>query len=358
MRREVLVSSVSTIINDLKQCGVNNALDEALDIYRNPGNDKKDKLNIPLEVFRNYSIATSSYSDAELSICKIFGIEELLEVSFWKNFTVHDDPSNIFQMDRNIRFILDQLPKLIALFEQEHVNDVRDQVKDLPEELKGKTLLSVVLIEDKKQFSSPERLVHVLDAISKLYSVYATINGEGENDLIVLACDSGSDKSFDFLGMAKLMEQVKETIIQIWDRRVFYRQKHASECLSLIAESLPIIKEIDDLEKSKSLGPEQAELLKRKVIDGATKFIQSGALIEEMEGESIHSPRQLMRPEPKMLVSPWTEEANTEESVPEKNIKSSDESLSDEELEQLESLVKKAKKSKSTRKKQITKKKT
>jgi len=358
MRREVLVNATSKIIDDLKRCGVDKTVQEVMETFHRPSSEEERKIRIPLDVFRNYSIATSTYSDAELEVCKILDIEDLLEVSFWESLAHPEDPQRIYKIHSSIVFSIVQLPKLLALIEQEHIGDIRNQVKELPEELKGKTLLSVLVIEDKNQFSSPERLVHVLDAISNLYSVFATIEGESESDLIVLACDSGSDKSFDFLGMAKLMEQIKETIIQIWDRRVFYRQKHASECLSLIAESLPILKEIDELKKSESLGAEQAELLKRKVIDGATKFVQSGALIEEMEGESTHAPRQLMRPEPKLLVSPWSDGVNTEpESVPETTEEASEENLSDEELAQLESLVKKAKRSKSTRKKSTRKKK-
>ncbi len=358
MRREVLVRAVSKIIDDLKRCGVNNAIQVVMEVFHRTSAEKAEKVHVPLDIFRNYSIATSSYSDAEIEVCKILGIGDLLEVSFWEHLARPEDPRRIYEMHNSINFTIDQLPKLLALIEQEHIGDIKNQIKELPEELKGKTLLSVLVIEDKNQFSSPERLVHVLDAVSNLYSVFATIEGESESDLIVLACDSGSDKSFDFLGMAKLMEQIKDTIIQIWDRRVFYRQKHASECLSLIAESLPIIKEIDELKKSESLGPEQAEILKRKVIEGATKFVQSGALIEEMEGESTHAPRQLMRPEPKLLVSPWSDDVSTDPgNTIETDGEASRESLSDEELDQLESLVKKAKRGKSTRNKAARKKK-
>ena len=217
----------------------------------------------------------------------------------------------------------------------------------------------VLIIEDANQYSSPQRLVHVFEGISNLYSVFASINKEREVDLIVLACDSGSDKSFDFLGLAKLMEQVKETIIAIWDRRVFHRQKHASECLSLIAESLPVIQQIEEMKGNGSLGPEEAELLKRKTIDGATKFIEAGAIIQEMEGESLHSPRQLMRPEPKLLVSPWVNENPTTPHVA-TNLDAENESqspdLSDKEVAELKALLKKAESGKTRKKRDSSKK--
>ncbi|MEW8383370.1 MAG: hypothetical protein AB2704_16075, partial [Candidatus Thiodiazotropha taylori] len=226
--------------------------------------------------------------------------------------------------------------------------------KEIPEELKGKSLISVLVVEDKGQFSSPKRLTYALDAISNLYSVFAIIEGEGANDLIVLACDSGSDKSFDFLGLAKLTEQVKETIIAIWDRRVFYRQRHVSESLSLISESLPIIEKISELKESGKLEPEQAELLKRQAIAGATQFIEAGAIIPELEGVSSHSPKQLLKPEPKLLVSPWRDESAKleveENKEKEANDNSDSEELSNEDIELLDGLLKKAKKKKKPKK--------
>ena len=178
----------------------------------------------------------------------------------------------------------------------------------MPKAFKDKALLSVIVIEENNQFSSPARLIKALESISNLYSVIATIEDENENELIVLACDSGSDKSFDFLGLAKITEQVKDLIIAIWDRRVFYRQKLASENLSLVAESLPILEKINQLCLDGSLEREQAEMLKRQTILGATQFLEAGLTIPELEAVSSHNPRQLMKPEPKLLVSPNAEE--------------------------------------------------
>jgi hypothetical protein len=72
----------------------------------------------------------------------------------------------------------------------------------------------------------------------------------------------------------------------------------------LIAESLPVIEKIEDLKRKQAIGPEQAELLKRKTLEGATMFLESGIYIEEMALESNHSPRQLMRAEPRLLAAP------------------------------------------------------
>ena len=179
--------------------------------------------------------------------------------------------------------------------------------------------------------------------------LWLLLKKESEGDLIVLACDSGSDKSFDFLGLAKVMKEVKEIIIAIWDRRVFHRQRHVSESLSLIAESLPILEKIEQLRENGSIEKEQAELLKRKTISGATQFIEAGAIIPEFESASTHSPEQLMKPEPKLLVSPWSEtsHANNDKEETLATPHSDKEELSKEESEMLELLMKKAKTKKS-----------
>ena len=230
------------------------------------------------------------------------------------------------------------------MIEQDYVEAFKNPSEKLPQPFAGKSLLTVLLIEDEGQFSSPLRLVYVLKAISSLYSVVATLEGQGESDLTVLACDSGSDKSFDFIGLAKLMEEVRIIILSIWDRRVFQRHLHVSQCINLIAESLPVIQKIHDLKESGALGPEQAELLKRKAIEGATEYLESGALISEMDGHAIQSPRLLMRPEPKLLSGPQNQEVDSEFASGESDAELSDSTdMSPEEIAELERLVSMAK---------------
>lgn len=348
MRREVLYSAVSRIIADLESCEIPELFDGVIEIFRH-GHDKKEESgSIPLSTFKKYMLATHYYSEAELEVCRIAGISILQDIHFWESMSTPSSPSEIFEVQQSVLFATRQLPKLLSLIQQDYVQSIKDQKKELPEELKGKTLLSILIVEEKEHFSSPIRLTRALESITNLYSVFACLEGESENDLIVLACDSGSDKSFDFLGLAKLTEQVKETIIAIYDRRVFHRQRHVSESLMVIAESLPVLERIEQLKENGSLEPEQAELLKRKTIAGATQFIEAGAIIPELDSVSTHNPKQLMKPEPKLLVSPWNEdsEAISQQSAEDPHLEDEleDESeLSDDEIKLLDGLLKKAK---------------
>lgn len=351
MRREALRKSVKRIINDLLQCSIPEVLEEAREVFRVNRKEGPERHSfLPLQVFQRYVIATHDYDDVEKQVCSILGIEDLLEVHFWEYLARADEPKGIFEMASKVRFTVEHLPRVLSLVGQEYVDEIKEESPNLPEDLKGKTILSVLVVEDEKQFSSPARLTRALESISNLYSVVATLDGEAESDLIVLACDSGSDKSFDFLGLAKLTEQVKEIIISIWDRRVFHRQRHVSESLTLIAESLPILEKIEQLREQGAIEREQAELLKRKTITGATQFIEAGITIPELEGVSSHSPKQLMKPEPKLLVSPWNDAGPKnhtdiqEEAAEAEHIDEDDEELSEAEVELLDKLLKKNKK--------------
>ena len=303
MRRDVVISAVERIVADLTECGVDAMFDNATEKYRKPGGSADDRSPLSLEVFQRYSVATASYGEVEIEVCRILGLESLLRSGTWEMLATTPDPGFLFDWVRKVDFAKTNLPKLTKLFRQEYVIEAKTGGQ-LPKELEGRTAITFILPEDAHEYSTPGRLIAALDAITSIYSVFCTIEGQSETDLIVLACDSGSDKSFDFLGLAKMMEQVRKFVIAVWDRRVFYRHMHASQCIALIAQSLPVVERIEELKRSKAIDPEQAELLKRKTLQGATMFLESGIYIDEMAHESNHSPRQLMRPEPKLLAAP------------------------------------------------------
>jgi len=350
MRREVLEKSISKITGDLIECQILDFLAVIFDQFRSKGKeDKNNSHSVPLSIFQKYMIATQNYSEDDIKICKIFDIDSLLDVNYWERVS-EGGPQELREMISNINFIIKQLPKVLSLIQQHYISDIKEQTQDLPEELKGKSLLTVVIVEEENHFSSPLRLTSALGAISELYSVVATIEKESESDLIVIACDSGSDKSFDFLGLSKLIEEVKEIIFSIWDRVVFHRQRQTSNGLALISDSLPILEKIAQLEKDGAIEKEQAAILKKKIISGTTKFIEAGIVIPELESVSSHSPRQLMKPEPKLLVSPSSKpkliDSESNEKI-EVNPSIDKESLSDEESEMLDLLLKKSKSKKS-----------
>jgi len=76
-------------------------------------------------------------------------------------------------------------------------------------------------------------------------------------------------------------------LITVWDRVILFREKRHSERVKNIAEALPILAQVADLVSDKKLSPEQGELIKRKLIEGTTKFLDTGAIIPEFSQTSV-----------------------------------------------------------------------
>lgn len=149
------------------------------------------------EVFHQYTLRTSAYGSAELQVMKILGIADLLSPGYWATMPQLGQ-AGIHGLLMSLGFATSQLPKVLELIEQDHVNEIRHGGSNVTPAYAGKAILTVILVEDEGQLSAPSRLVHVLNAVTELYGVLAVINDDSERELSVLACDSGSDKSFDF----------------------------------------------------------------------------------------------------------------------------------------------------------------
>jgi hypothetical protein len=130
-----------------------------------------------------------------------------------------------------------------------------------------------------------------------LYDSFAEIYQESSSELIVLACDSGSDKSFDFMGAAKVVECIKDTLLALWDKVIFFRERQFSERLRLVTESVSALTALDDV----NMPPEGKEKIKRQITEGLSAFFTTGCIIPEIEEKSTFNPRVLMAAEPKLL---------------------------------------------------------
>jgi hypothetical protein len=264
-----------------------------------------------LESFNAYAIAATSYSPSAKQLADIMKITELESPKTWSEL-LSPETNRITKIAAQdaARFAKQHLPKIVKLLTSGPVAMAEGPEDRKTRVFKGKSVLSVILIEADNRFSSPMRLVEILESVTLLYDACTIITESAHETLGVIACDSGSDKSFDFLGVAKVIECVKDVILSLWDRVVFYKEKKVSEHIDLISKSLPIIENISSLESQNKISPEQAELLRRNIFDGVAKFSMSGAIIPEIEPRSYYNPRVLMAPEPKLLTSSIPEPEN------------------------------------------------
>jgi hypothetical protein len=310
MRRGELRAAIEHVLEAFEESGLERYLltqtgstvkkNEEPSASRDPSGDTTEALR----VLNRFTIISSAFGDAEKKILTIFGFDRLLDVKFWLSRMLRGGgatPGGAAEVAQDLLFLKLRLPKVVQLLDQDS-DLLRNQV--LPEGEKTKLgLLTVIVIEPDGARSRPQRLVGVLESVAGMYEVAAALESAPTDDLVVVSCDSGSDKSFDFLGAAQVVEGVRRIIFSIWDRVVFYREHKLTGQLQLVAQSLPVLDRIAELESGGRISPEQAEILRRKVLGSATQFVAAGAIIPELNAVVADiSPRQLMAPEPKMLV--------------------------------------------------------
>ena len=297
MRRTEIVEAVNRVLGAMKDSGMT----ELFEILLGHGGRDVDKKKV-LPAFGRYNDLSKGFGAAERQIISDLGLDGLHRTEFWTALMVDDDLQNAdnYAVSQSIRFAEQHLPKILKLLSRETdtaASGAKEEGEELKEDL---ALLSVIVIEEV-QLSTPARLVLVLESIAGLYDACAEILGEIDADLAVSACDSGSDKSFDFLGLAKIVDCVKEVLLSFWDKVIYFREDKTGRKLELIADSLPILERIAEMRESDSIDPSRAEIIKRLVIDSVSKFSEAGVTIPEIEDFTYYNPRQLMKPEPKLL---------------------------------------------------------
>jgi len=318
------LEGISQVTKALSESGVAEALQAMMNLAHSPG--ARQSRSEMLAAFKRYLLAAQGFNGAARAVVSILELQPLEEPQFWATDNPGEIQENVMSVYRTVVFTVQQLPKLAKLIRQE----------TFPSTLKGPdgisrdALLTLILPEGANESSRPQRLVDALTAVTLLYEAVAAIENQPDNTLSILGCDSGSDKSFDFLGAAKLIENVRELVLSLYDRVVFYRELKVARSLELMASSLPILEKVSNLEQNKSLGPEQAEIIRRKITEGAGKLLSCGAIIPEMTKHSNFEPRQLMAPEPKLLTSGAKSEMKQNEE------------LTNAEKEQLDELLRKS----------------
>jgi hypothetical protein len=320
MLREQLVSSLAKLKNAIE----NSRIYEALRL------DGEKAATIVVASYNTFLNLMTPLTAEDKLIMSALSIEILLSADWWAGLLtpVKEDKGHRERvvMMRHLEFATDRLPRIMTLLDFER------------REPAG-TLLKLVLPEQKDETSTPLRITDAIDSIRLLYSALCNLHNEPSNTLAIVRCDSGSDKSFDFTGLPQIIEQVKNTVFEIVDRVIYYRERKYSERVKCVAESLPVIAQIADMVETKKLPPEQAELLKRDLIAGASKFLQSGAQIPELREGVRYDPNSLLETAPTLLLEAPKETQQTNVQDRETPPKEQSDTLSPDEIQHLKDLI-------------------
>lgn len=301
MRRIQIAESVFTIINSIETSDLAKALSDSRESF-SPGRREAPNIDTRLLIALNhFNNSYMQFNEIELQIADIMSLNGIALPENWSALiTPPDDPSELYKATNLIRFALSHLPLIAKIIAPSYIKISTDAEFVIIKE-ENQEVFSVILYDNSTFPFTTDRFIALFSSLSSLYEVASSIQQTEVPPLLLQNCDSGNEKSFDFLGTAKTIQMVKEIILSMWDRIVFYREHKMSQRLELISQSLPIIDEIGQLREQEKISPEEAEILKRKVLTSVEQFMKSGAITPEMESQSKIDPVLLMTNEPKQL---------------------------------------------------------
>jgi hypothetical protein len=295
-----MIEAVRRIVVDLNDSGIVEMFSEGVDTYQKSSSSEREKSTwIEFTILSNFISRTSSYSETENYILNIFNVFPLTQPSTWQPYFTISDIGFLYSNYNHLRTFREFLPKIVTLLEREY-NGERREKEDAAE---GVSIQTVILSEEGSGLSSPKRITELLHSISQIYDVIAEMEGVSGNSLAIVGMDSGSEKSFDFLGLAKIMQELRETLQWAYNIVVFHKQNVTVRNLQVAGETLSVVAKIAKLEADKAISSEDALRMRHGLFTGLEKFSETGAYIPEMNSER-QSPALVMRPQPRLLTAP------------------------------------------------------
>lgn len=257
--------------------------------------------------FQKLSVAAAEFGPVERHIFTTLDLSELLLPQWWASLTAargtDDRALSAAHMYRRLDFAKENLPVLLELLVRESDGSVANLANELVPASRDDGRFVLILPEASGRLSSPQRVTSAIDSVVILYEVMADILNASRTDLALVSCDSGSNKIFDFKGLAQVVEKITELIVTVWNKVVYHREEKQQKKAELIAHSLPIIEQLTEMERENKISPEHAELYRRRIVDGVCKFLDAGALIPQIEAQSRQEPAKLMRPKETLLIA-------------------------------------------------------
>ena len=250
-----------------------------------------------LTALKEYTFQAQHFNEAARQLTHFLALEELEQPEVWTKLITGVDEAYLRRQQDRVQVVLNYLPQIAELLQQKTKHSLHEAGFRQDED----NLLTLIVVEEDGHLSSPQRLAELFEGVERLYEVCAVVAGVQADKLSVLSCESGQDKAFELIGSPAVIKSLKSLILGIWDRVVFYRELELDQRIERVADSLYILEKIQAMEGDDKLGPEQAEILRRGIRKGVTKFLEAGALIPDIAEQGRHDPRELLSPEPKLL---------------------------------------------------------
>jgi hypothetical protein len=258
-------------------------------------------------------------SESEKKVVSILGLDPLFDINWWTRVVsggprpdaatkdANTSNSSPISLLRRVSSARDATARIVELL-NEGRGDARPKVSidhgtteiiHAPPD--GR--LTLIIPEGPGERSSAIRVTEAIESVTQLYEGFARLRSETVETLTITNCDSGSNKVFDFEGLAGVMSEVRLTLVDLWDRILLHKEKRADAQIDLTIKSLRAFEELERAKQDNTVSPEQAHLVERCLYNGASKFLSAGVVTSDIVDRPAGNPLALAKPESKLLLA-------------------------------------------------------
>lgn len=294
MRREELQKSLLNISNLLVQLAFEQILQ-----FASPRSDRNESdLKIILEKYAYYLSGYEKLSAQERLIINEFGLEKLQEISFWSDLISKGDGdrSHLFQTNFRIN-VAQRSAEVFAKLLDRNSDQIPDKLEAIDQSGRPNAVevkkVKIIVREGDMPDLTLRGLVNILNDINNIYEAIVRAYQIPHIDLVVGAVDSGSDKSFDIIGVSKAVDIFSKFFLESWDRIRFSNEQKMEKSFKSVSDGLDLIDKIGKSADSKAISQEEAEKLKRTVVRSMDNLLHNGVYTPEVDERSPVRPSEI-----------------------------------------------------------------
>ena len=224
-----------------------------------------------------------------------FGLDALASSQTWISLRKPDEQGSATIAAR-IRYAIETFPQFINILlrdseEKEIILETLHQ--KIHKGLSTKKMTFFIREPNTPTLTLKELSSIILD-IEAIFQAILKIEGrEITSDLIVVALDSGSEKSIDVVGLASAVEKLSTFLLEAWDRIRFARASKLRASIKTASDGLIVLTDLKAAQDKGVLTPEEAEKLKRTVLKNVDELCQKGVYTKEMQESIPTQPNQI-----------------------------------------------------------------
>ena len=284
MRRDEFIAAYEHVRQALESSGIMGAAGAV----GRPGGQKAGDIGPEvLSAYARFVSLSERFGPTERQFLSHMKLDGLLSARFWSAAIAGADVrGDAVTLRQQIRLFVESLPGLIALLrrqadETEVLIRESDQKKKSTKEIRTHKI-TFLIRETESPSLTVKQFAVIIETIEALYIAISRIETIEIHDLIVGNLDSGSDKSIDVFGVAQGIDKLSGILLQVWDRIRYRKANQMSTSVKTAAEGLDLLNKLKESASTGAVTPEEAEKLRRTVINGIDSLFKNGVVTTEI----------------------------------------------------------------------------